>query len=326
MCPSISIVIPTYQRPILLKRCLDLLVMQTFPTCRYEIIVVSDGRDSTTKNMIESNYKDSNNNPLIKFIELQSKKGPAAARNEGWKSATGQLIVFTDDDCVPCIYWLQALWAAFPYEQFWAGSGKIIVPLPSRPTDYEKNIARMETASFITANCCCTKEALELVNGFDERFLVAWREDTDLEFNLKRQGIPIKKIPDAIVVHPVRKAPWGISLKEQKKTMYNVLLYKKFPEFYKKMVQSHPPWHYYIMILTFILFWVDWLLFPITGILLFLGGIWLITFSRFAYRRLKGNTRRLEHVFEIILTSSIIPFLSVFWRLYGSFKFRVPFL
>lgn len=326
MSLSISIVVPTYKRPALLKRCLDMLVMQVFPASEYEIIVVSDGTDSSTKTMIDSTYKGPNDKQLIKYIELSSNRGPAAARNEGWKCAAGRLIAFTDDDCVPCTYWLQRMWSAFLQKQFWAASGKIIVPLSSRPTDYEQNIARMEKASFITANCCCTKKALELVGGFDERFLVAWREDTDLEFKLKQHKISIQKISDAVVVHPVRKAPWGVSLKEQKKSMYNVLLYKKFPEFYKKTIQSHPPWHYYIMILAFILFWVNLLLFPETSILILLGGTWLITLYAFTYRRLKGNTLCLKHVSEIILTSIIIPFLSVFWRLYGSLKFKVLFL
>ena len=71
---------------------------------------------------------------------------------------------------------------------------------------------------------------------------MAWREDSDLEFRLLQQGIPIWRLQNALVIHPVRKASWGVSLKEQKKGMFNALLYKKYPGLYRKKIQPRPGW------------------------------------------------------------------------------------
>src|SRR5690606_31731392 len=121
------------------------------------------------------------------------------------------------------------------------------VPISSNPTDYELNVGNLQTAQIITANCACTRSALALVQGFDERFEAAWREDSDLEFKLITNKIPIIKIEAARVTHPVRKAPWGVSIKEQKKGVYDPLLFKKYPKLYRSHIQSKPLWNYYLI-------------------------------------------------------------------------------
>src|SRR5690606_4110164 len=125
--------------------------------------------------------------------------------------------------------WLETFLNYYHGEQYVAFSGFTHVPITSNPTDYELNIYNLQTAQFITANCACTHWALLMVQGFDERFEVAWREDSDLEFKFISNHIPIFKISEAVVVHPVREVPWGISIKEQKKGIYDALLFKKFP-------------------------------------------------------------------------------------------------
>src|SRR5262249_29297263 len=126
-----------------------------------------------------------------------------------------------------------------------AAAGRIRMPLPVRPTDHERNEADLEQAEFVTANCFVRREVLEVIGGFDERFASAWREDSDLHFTLLERGYTIAAAPDAIVVHPVRPAGWGVSLSQQKKTQYNALLYKKHPQLYRQRIQASPPLHYY---------------------------------------------------------------------------------
>ncbi|HXL55663.1 MAG TPA: hypothetical protein VN958_05365 [Chitinophagaceae bacterium] len=84
------------------------------------------------------------------------------------------------------------------------------------PTDFERNTALLEHVDFVTANCACTKKALEKIGGLDEDFTMAWREDSAFEFDLLENDITIIKVNEAIIVHPVRTA-WGISIMEQKK-------------------------------------------------------------------------------------------------------------
>ncbi|MDB5013666.1 MAG: family 2 glycosyl transferase [Daejeonella sp.] len=318
---KISVVIATYSRPELLKRCLNALLKQTFEKCDYEIIVVSDGIDERTDKVISkfSVYK-----KYITFMSLPIKKGPAAARNLGWLKAKGKLIAFTDDDTIPDKNWLCNIWNSYQGDEEIAYSGKIRVPLSSEPTDYELNTANLETAEFVTANCVCTKQALIKIGGFDERFAAAWREDSDLQFKLLLHNIPIKKIT-ALVIHPVRQAPWGVSIKEQKKGMFNALLYKKYPHLYKQRINSKAPWNYYASILSF-----SGMLVGLTTnsivLALFCSLSWILLLIVFAFKRLSITSRSFDHVAEMIVTSAVIPFLSVYWQFYGALKYRVLFI
>jgi glycosyltransferase involved in cell wall biosynthesis len=319
---KISVVIPTYRRPHLLRKCVTALTTQKFDQGCYEILVVSDGYDAITESVVR---EFSLIFPLITYHHLSVKKGPAAARNCGWKEARGKVVAFTDDDTVPDANWLQAYWNAYDGTSLIAFTGKIKVPLSATPTDYERNTAGLETANFVTANCCCTKEALEKVHGFDERFSMAWREDSDLEFKLLQNQIPIVHVPEALIVHPVREAPWGISIKEQRKGMYNALLYKKYPELYRKKIQPSPPWNYYIIVLSVILM-IFGALAGSTAAFFASFLCWLFFTMHFVIKRLSETSRSFMHVLEMILTSMVIPFLSIYWQLYGAYKYRVLFL
>ena len=97
--------------------------------------------------------------------------------------------------------------------------GRIVVPVPHRPTDYERDAARLAAAEFVTANCFYRRDALAAAGGFDERFTAAWREDSDLFFTLLECGARLTHAPDAVVVHPIRPARWGVSLAQQRKSM-----------------------------------------------------------------------------------------------------------
>lgn len=322
MSVKVSIIVPTYKRPALLKRCLEALVSQDFPEDEYEIIIVTDGLDEDTGNMLaESAFFDFFSN--IFCYSLPFKKGPAAARNAGWRIAKGQLILFTDDDCIPAFNWTKNFYNAFEFygQPAIAMTGKIIVPLSPEPTDFELNTANLETAEFVTANCACTKSSLELVNGFDEAFTMAWREDSDLEFQLMKEEIPIKKIEEALVVHPARKAAWGVSLKEQRKSMFNALLFKKHPQLYKEKISSPVLHTYYLMILFLITFFYEW--YQQNKIIAFISLFaWAFLMISFILKRLTNTSRSFKHVSEMVATSLLIPFVSVFWNLYGAFKFK----
>jgi cellulose synthase/poly-beta-1,6-N-acetylglucosamine synthase-like glycosyltransferase len=266
-------------------------------------------------------------NVTVNCISLPFKKGPAAARNVGWRRAQGELIVFTDDDTLPMPNCLHQYWLAFtPFRNTAiAFSGTIKVPLQGMPTDYEMNIRRLEEARFVTANCACSKKALELIGGLDEDFTMAWREDTALEFDLSEKDIPIVKVPGALIVHPVRSASWGVSIKEQKKGMFNALLYKKHTELYEQSNMQRTPRYYYIITLMLILA----LLFCIYKNMPLMTGclaVWLALTGWFAFKRLSNTKRNLTHIAEMVFTSAVIPVLSVYWTIYGAIKFKTFFI
>ena len=319
---KISVVIPTFQRPQLLRNSLSSLKGQNFPKEYFEVIVVSDGPDEKTKTAIEDfDFGDLQ----FRFLQTPVKKGPAEARNLGWQQAQGMLIAFTDDDTLPDRNWLSNIGQAYKGEQEVAFTGAIKVPLSDPPTDYEKNTAGLETAEFVTANCCCTKSALQKTGGFDERFFMAWREDSDLEFQLMLHNIPIAHVPDAVVVHPVRKVPWGVSIKEQKKGMFNALLYKKYPNLYREKIQPSPPWNYYIMSVAFFILVIA-IICGLQTVAVLSFFCWAVLLSLFVAKRLRHTSKAAKHVAEMIVTSVCIPLISVYWQLYGAWRYKVFFL
>lgn len=319
---EISVVVPTFLRPQLLISCLRRLCRQTLNTQKYEVIIVSDGPDILAKQIVAEYQACRSVN--IRFLSLPAKKGPAAARNLGWQNANGILIAFTDDDCLPEKTWLENILNHYHHETEIAFAGRVIVPVSDKPTDFELNTKGLETGDFVTANCVCTKATLEATGGFDEAFTEAWREDSDLEFKLLNRKVPIIKLSDAIVIHPVRKAAWGVSIKEQRKAMFNALLFKKYPQLYRRRIKRNPTWKYYFIVLFLIIFVVSVFLKII--LLAFVAFIcWLYLTTTFAVKRLIATRKTFSHIFEMVVTSLAIPFLSVYWTIYGSIKYRVWF-
>lgn len=318
----VSVVVPTYRRPELLDRCLAALVAQDLDASRYEVIVADDAASEATLRQVEGRAPRSR--APLRYIPVTATRGPAGARNAGWRAAEGEIVAFTDDDCVPDPGWLAAGIAGFA-DGVDAVTGRVVVPLGADPTDYQRNEAGLEGAEFVTANCFVRREALAAIGGFDERFTAAWREDSDLHFNLLVAGRRIAAAPTAVVVHPVRPAPWGISLKQQRKSMFDALLYKKHPRLYRGRIRRDPPWDYYAALAALGAAGAGAAAgsFPVAAAGV---GSWLWLTGRFCWRRLSRTSRAPRHVAEMIVTSALIPPLSVFWRLYGALRFRVLYL
>jgi glycosyltransferase involved in cell wall biosynthesis len=366
MSLRVSVVIPSYKRPDLLARCLDAVMSQDVDPGSYEVIVVDDGGSLDTRRVVESWGPGSGagsdmapesgemwtnpsqlaemldgtavqtleqveeltidlpGQPSLRYLVPTGKHGPAAARNYGWKAAQGSIIAFTDDDCIPWPNWLDVGTKAMG-DKFAGISGQVLVPISNNPTDYELDVSRHENYEFGASNCFYTKQLLTNIGGFDERFVTAWREDSDLYFTLLENNFPLGHAPTAIVLHPVRKEAPGISLSRQKKQMFNALLYKKHRQLYLTTVQKKPPVHYYAMLLSLFGALVG-LAFANPLLASIFLGIWFALLVGLCYQRLKPTSKSALHIFEIVITSIFIPYLAIYWRLYGAYKFRVFFL
>jgi GT2 family glycosyltransferase len=161
--------------------------------------------------------------------------------------------------------------------------------------------------------------------GFDERFKLAWREDSDLHFKLLQLHVKILKVSKAVVVHPVRPAKWGVSLQEQRKSAYEALLFRKYPDLYRSKIMQRPLWDYYLINLLWIVLPVSMMTSheSITRLSVALLAMLLISFTM---KRLRKTSRSVRHILEMLFTSLLIPTLSVYWRLYGAVKYKVLFI
>ncbi|TDD74753.1 glycosyltransferase family 2 protein, partial [Actinomadura rubrisoli] len=156
-------------------------------------------------------------------------RGPAAARNTGWRAAATEWVAFLDDDVVPEPGWparLAADLANLPSTV--AGSqGGVTVPLPDdrRPTDWERGTAGLADADWITADMAYRRGVLAELGGFDERFRRAYREDADLALRALDAGHRLVR-GTRQVTHPVRPAGFWASVRAQAGNADDILMWR----------------------------------------------------------------------------------------------------
>ena len=142
--------------------------------------------------------------PVAARVVAGEGRGPAAARNAGWRAARADWVAFLDDDVLPPPGWRAALEADLRLaDDVAATQGRIVVPVPERPTDWERNVKGLEQARWATADMAYRRDVLAAVGGFDERFPRAYREDADLGLRVVDAGWRIVS-GARHVVHPGR--------------------------------------------------------------------------------------------------------------------------
>ncbi|NDJ52426.1 MAG: glycosyltransferase [Chloroflexi bacterium] len=216
MTIQVSVVIPTYNRVADLQDCLAALEQQTLPLDQFEVIVVDDGSPDHTADYLKQKATDT---PLNLRPITQRNQGPAAARNTGIEAAQGDLIVFTDDDCVPAPDWLHNLVVALPPDERCAGVGGLITrykdSLIGRYID-EKTLMlplmeRGQLLFLVTANALYRKRCLQEVNGFQVGFAWPGGEDADISYRARQRGYYFILTPLAVIRHKHRDTLAGVT-------------------------------------------------------------------------------------------------------------------
>ncbi len=203
--PRISVVIPVYNSPDTIEKCLNSVLAQDHPA--FEIIIVDDGSTDTTPDICAS-FKE------VKVIRSE-RGGPSRARNVGVAAARGDLVAFTDSDCIAERDWLIELERGFTGPQV-AGVGGD-QKSPDDETELGKNIQEFfKTIGFVTGyiktgatmretdhnpscNSIYRKSVLDEVSGFDETLFPG--EDVDLDLRITRRGFKLIYNPRACVGH-----------------------------------------------------------------------------------------------------------------------------
>jgi glycosyltransferase involved in cell wall biosynthesis len=193
--PEITVVVPTRDRPDALHRCLAALDAQTAAD-RLEVIVVDDGStDSDAVGGVVGRH------PAARSIRHESRAGPAAARNTGARFASGTILCFTDDDCVPEPQWVERLATAIA-DGADAVAGTTL-PAGGALAVASELIARAPAALEPFApsnNVACTKALIELV-PFDETYPSAAGEDREWCAQIAVAGYTLRAADAARLTH-----------------------------------------------------------------------------------------------------------------------------
>jgi glycosyltransferase involved in cell wall biosynthesis len=205
--PFLSVIIPTFQRPDALSRCLDALAAQVLPGARFEVVVVDDGSTEPPRAIV------SRFTPRldVRLFE-QRNAGPAAARNAGAAAARGAVLVFTDDDCRPDPRWLRVIADAAARHPGCAIGGRVENALGEGLYStasqllieflYEYyNVGASTGRFFITSNLAFPTERFRALGGFDASFPLAAAEDRDVCDRWREAGHAMVYADDAVVHH-----------------------------------------------------------------------------------------------------------------------------
>jgi GT2 family glycosyltransferase len=218
--PNISVIVPTYNRLQRLKHVLVGLEQQSYPLDRFEVVIVSDGATDGT-----DQYLQTITTPLRLVAVTQPNCGVAAARNRGVEQASGDLLLFVDDDVVPAPHLIgEHLRSHALYD----GNVVVLGPMLSPPNvrlqpwvhweqsclleQYEAmRLDRWQPTArqFYTGNASLARRHVIDAGGFDLRFRRA--EDVELAYRLADRGLRFVFNSNAIGYHYAERsfAAWA---------------------------------------------------------------------------------------------------------------------
>jgi histidinol-phosphate phosphatase family protein len=256
-------------------------------------------------------------------------RGPAAARNTGWRATTPAVkwVVFLDDDVLVTPDWLDDLsadvYSALPGV---AGSqARLAVPLPSsrRATDWERGTAGLATARWITADMAYRRRVLEEVGGFDERFPRAFREDADIALRVVARGYQIDR-GRRTARHPVRPAPWNASLRQQRGNADDALMRRLHGPGWYQRSDAEPgrrPMHL-LTTAAAVLTVAAAVVGRGRSVPAGAAAVWLALTGRFAWTRIAPGPRTPGEIGAMLATSVAIPPAAAWHWLRGSWRHR----
>jgi glycosyltransferase involved in cell wall biosynthesis len=201
--PTVSVVVPFYGSNVrALVRCLESLLNQDYPKDRLTITVVDNNQTAFLQSSMFERCK----------LIHEPQPGSYAARNRGIRESFGDIVAFTDSDCIPQRSWISTGVEALNKMAVVVG-GPISVGFESNVTrttcELLDSIIHHRQGEYVsehgfaaTANLFVTRELISIVGHFDARFLSGG--DREFGQRLAANGVPIVMAEDAVVMHPAR--------------------------------------------------------------------------------------------------------------------------
>jgi glycosyltransferase involved in cell wall biosynthesis len=234
----VSVVIPTYNRLPILRRCLDALEHQQIapPLERYEVVLVDDGSTDDTVGWLDAH---ATAYPHLRLIR-QDHLGPAEGRNRGVEEARGDVIVFIDSDLVVTPTFLMS--HARALRRDWdQGRDRLSFTYGAvintanfeNPTAEAHKPTDHSWAYFATGNVAIDRDVLERSGLFDTSFRLYGWEDLELGERLRQMGVRLVRAPEAVGYHwhpplSLEQIPQLVRIERERARM-GLVFYRKHP-------------------------------------------------------------------------------------------------
>lgn len=229
---NISIVIPTYNSEKTIFKTIEACLNQSCLNNKIEVIVIDDGSTDNTQEKVQRFP--------VKYI-YQKNTGPASARNKGWLAAQGEIICFTDSDCIPNKDWIQKLVEKFTSNDIGAVAGSYDIANKKNllanciHQEIKKRHKEMpeEIHVFGSYNVAIRRKVLEKTNGFNEQYRYASNEDNDLSYKILKSGYKISFAKDALVAHYHPEKLYKYLKSQYQHGYWRMKLYQEHPDMMK---------------------------------------------------------------------------------------------
>ena len=245
---KISVVIPVYNEEKHITACIDALIHNTR---RPDEILLADGGSSDRTRMLASKFSE------VTILE-NPRKTAAAGRNVGIRHAKGDIIAFTDGDCIVEKDWLEEIEKAFVRYKLDGLGGKVITaPFENKYEEYWGTLAwklimnfgdeayqvreKKLNDAFVTANCAYSKKLLKQIKGFNLWFANN-AEDVDLCWRALNQNAKLMYIPSVVIkAHSVTTLK-GIKQKSFRNGVSSSKLQKRYGKWFNYDINIYKMW------------------------------------------------------------------------------------
>lgn len=240
-CPSVSVIVPVLNASSYIEDCIISLISQDFPKDQYEIIIVDNGSKDDTIDIL-SEYRE------YVTILSENKKGSYAARNKGISVSKGEIIAFTDADCIADRNWLKGSYTGFVSKDIGCVVGNVkSYPGKSLIEIYSKNKGILSQkvgldSKFLpygqTANVAFRKDVFEKIGNFDNGLLsggdadISWRMQIMTKYKLIYND-------NSIIEHRHRTSFKGLFWQQFRYGFGRMSLYKKYNDHMKKYMDTN---------------------------------------------------------------------------------------
>lgn len=230
--PYVSIIVPVLNGERTIKECLDSLLRVDYPLGRREILIVDNGSTDRTTEIVKR-YP-------VRCV-LESRRGLSYARNCGIEASNGQVLVFTDADCIVTTGWLRELTQGFDSEEVGVAVGEVVSFPPKTPAErymaMRKPLWQTRSLSypgkpwFLSGCAAFRREVFDKIGRFDTQFAGVGCEDIDFSWRFFQGNLfKLKYRPKAVVFHRHRLSARGLFRQYFRYGQGQVILKRKHPQ------------------------------------------------------------------------------------------------
>lgn len=238
---AVTVVVATHGRAHLLPRLVAALEGQV-EAPSFDVVIVDDGSADDTWAVLT--HLAARSTVQLQPVRLLRNRGPATARNIGWRSTAADVIVFTDDDCSPEPGWLRAIVAASADADIVQGRTIADPDQLEQQGPFSRTLqVEAETGFYQTCNIAYRRAVLEHNDGFAEAFRYPAGEDTDLAWRAKTSGASSTFCAAAVVRHDVRGSDVGAAIRDSWRWQSVALALSRHPEL-RSLLPSRFVWRH----------------------------------------------------------------------------------